>query len=195
MLQYHHSNNLDHWEFQGGIGVWQENREVTFRELAHLEGEEVQILADGYRVPDQIVNGGKIVLERPATTVTVGLPYESEIETVNLEAATQQGTSQGKTKRISKVGIRQHRTLGLELGYVRPPDASLTQEAHVKVEYENIDPVYLGPPVMNKALPLFSGDIRVPFDGGYDLLGRFRVLHRQPLPARLIALMPEYRVR
>ncbi len=47
--------------------------------LSHLEGETVQVLADGYDAGDFTVSGGAITLGTAASTVTVGLGYTSEL--------------------------------------------------------------------------------------------------------------------
>ncbi len=79
---------------------------------AHLEGEEVQILADGYVVPNQTVVNGTITLGIPASNVNYGFGYISEVETMRIEAGSANGTSQGKIKRINKASFRFYETLG-----------------------------------------------------------------------------------
>lgn len=181
---------LEHWDTHKGVGPYR-HEATLYGGLDHLDGETVQILADGYRVPDQIVDDGEIVIPEGATVVNVGLGYAAVLETVNLEGGSQQGTAQGKTKRIHHIGVRQHRSLAANLCYVRPPEPDISAPMREII----CDPLLTGSTIMNQAVPLFSGDIRHAFDGGYDRLGRFRVVHTEPLPYKLIALMPEYRTR
>lgn len=53
--------------------------------LDHLEGEVVNILADANVITDKKVENGSIVLDYPASKIIAGLPYEFELETLNLE--------------------------------------------------------------------------------------------------------------
>ncbi|MCS5737509.1 hypothetical protein, partial [Herbiconiux daphne] len=63
--------------------------------LDHLEGELVDIVADGVPMPQRRVTGGKITLPRPAWQVNIGLPYHSKIVTLKPEFQTPTGTPQG----------------------------------------------------------------------------------------------------
>lgn len=53
--------------------------------LDHLEGEVVNILADANVITGKKVENGSIVLDYPASKIIAGLPYEFELETLNLE--------------------------------------------------------------------------------------------------------------
>ncbi len=53
--------------------------------LEHLEGETINVLADGGVETDLTVKNGCIILNRPASKIIAGLPYEFELETLNLE--------------------------------------------------------------------------------------------------------------
>lgn len=75
--------------------------------ISWLNGMKVSILADGYCVPDQVVQNGKITLRRAASKVHVGLPYNSDIQTLPL-ALQLQDLSFGSNhrKNISGVAVR-----------------------------------------------------------------------------------------
>lgn len=66
--------------------------------LNHLEGKEVVILADGGVIEGKTVVNGSVSLgeaqgvKLTATQVTVGLPYEFELKTLNIEGDNTQGT-------------------------------------------------------------------------------------------------------
>lgn len=74
--------------------------------LDHLEGETVQILADGAVHPDRVVSSGSITLARSASKVSVGLPYVARVRTLDPEVQTQTGPSQGKVRRVERVTYR-----------------------------------------------------------------------------------------
>jgi len=63
--------------------------------LAHLEGEEVEVIADGSRLGMHTVSGGQITLERNAFAVQIGLPYTTRIKLLRPEIQTGEGTAQG----------------------------------------------------------------------------------------------------
>lgn len=84
--------------------------------LDHLEGETVQILADGAVHPDRTVSSGSISLARSASKVSVGLPYVARVRTLDPEVQTQTGPSQGKIRRIERVTFRLVDTFNLKFG-------------------------------------------------------------------------------
>lgn len=52
---------------------------TTVTGLSHLNGQVVQIMADSFRIPDQIVFNGQITLPQAASSVQVGLKYQSKL--------------------------------------------------------------------------------------------------------------------
>ena len=145
--------------------------------LDHLEGETVSVLADGAVVPDKVVASGQITLPDPATKVHAGLAFTSRLKTMRIEAGAQDGTAQGKTKRIHRATVRLFRTLGLKIG---------TDPAKLDTV-----PFRTGADTMDSAPPLFTGDKRVALRGGWNTEGRVVIQQDQPLPMHVIALMPQ----
>jgi hypothetical protein len=82
--------------------------------LDHLEGETVQVFADGAVHPDRVVSSGSITLSRTATKVSVGLPFIAKLRTLDPEVQTQDGPSQGKTRRIERITLRLVDTFNLK---------------------------------------------------------------------------------
>ena len=144
--------------------------------LAHLEGQEVAILADGSTHPRKTVSSGSITLERSATKVKVGLPYTSLLQTMRLDAGAQNGTSQGKTKRIFDITIRMYESIGIEVG----PDLD---------NMERI-PFRSSSAAMDQAIPVFTGDKEIEFRGNYETDGFVYVRQDQPLPLTILSLYP-----
>jgi hypothetical protein len=149
----------------------------TLSGLGHLEGQTVQVLVNGASHPDRVVTSGAISLQVPATTASVGLGYQSVLQTMRIEAGAQDGTAQGKTKRINKVVVRFLATLGAKAG---PDTGTLDQ-----IEFRG------GSDPMNQPPPLFTGDKLVEWPGGYDFDGYVTVVQDQPLPMTVIAIMPQ----
>ena len=148
---------------------------TTVSGLNHLEGEEVSILADGSAHANKTVSGGSITLDRSASKVHIGYSYNSLIETLRLEAGADDGSAQGKIKRIHGVTARFLDTVGAELG----PDTS------------NLDriPFRDSSMAMDEAVPMFTGDKEITFPSGYENDARVVIRQTQPLPMTVLAIM------
>jgi hypothetical protein len=144
--------------------------------LSHLEGQTVAILADGATHPRKVVSSGSISLDRSASKVKVGLPYTSLLQTMRLDAGSQDGTSQGKTKRIFDITLRIYESIGIEVG----PDLN---------NMERI-PFRSSATLMDQAIPVFTGDKEIEFRGNYETDGYVYVRQDQPLPLTILSLYP-----
>jgi hypothetical protein len=152
---------------------------TTLSGLDHLEGETVQILADGAVQPDKVVSGGAITLSRAASKVHVGLQYISRLVPMRLEAGATDGTSQGKIKRVHAATVRFLDTLGGKIGRYG----------------STLDELSLRNPAtpMDQAPPISSGDTQVDFGGDYDRDALIEIRQEQPLPMTVVAIMPRLR--
>lgn len=83
--------------------------------LEHLEGLTVQILADGAPQREKVVRDGKITLDAPADTVTVGLGYTSILSPMPIELETQNGQSLLRQKAVGALRLRVYNSVGGEL--------------------------------------------------------------------------------
>lgn len=82
--------------------------------LSHLEGATVSAFFDGYAASGLVVQtGGYVDLPVEASTVTVGLPFVAEIETLPLVRAAQGGTDHVDRQTFSDVAIRALQTKGI----------------------------------------------------------------------------------
>ena len=149
----------------------------TVSGLDHLEGQTVHILANGATHPVKVVTAGVVTLDRASTNVKVGLGYSSILQTMRLDAGSQNGTSQGKTKRIYDITVRLYESIGVEVG----PNLS---------DMERI-PFRTSADVMDQGIPTFTGDKAVEFRGNYDTDGFIFVRQTQPLPLTVLSLYPE----
>lgn len=59
--------------------------------LDHLEGEYISVFADGNVEENLLVSDGSVNLRLPASKIVAGLPYEFEMETLNLEGESTHG--------------------------------------------------------------------------------------------------------
>ncbi len=150
---------------------------TTISGLDHLEGQVVSVLANGSTHPNRTVTNGSITLARSSTKVKVGLPYTSLLQTMRLDAGSQNGTSQAKTKRIFNVSIRLYESIGVEVG----PNLSNMEEIPFR---SSANP-------MDQAIPVFTGDKEIEFRGNYETDGFIFVRQTQPLPLTVLSLYPE----
>lgn len=144
--------------------------------LYHLEGETLNVLANGATHPNREVTNGGIALAFDATTAAVGYGYTSSMQTMRIEAGSADGTSQGKPKRIHAITLRLLETVGIEVGN------SSSENDRVFFRDSSM--------AMNQAVPLFTGDKDVEFPGGYDNNDRLYIRQTQPLPMSVLALFP-----
>ena len=156
--------------------VYSGSATTTLSGLYHLEGEELSILANGATHADKTVSGGGVTLDFSATTGAVGFGYTSEMQTLRLESGSQDGTSQGKPKRIHDITVRFHETVGAEVG----SNSEIADRIFFRDSSMNMD----------EAVPLFTGDKEIEFEGGFSDGDRIYVRQSQPLPMTVLALYP-----
>jgi len=139
--------------------------------LSHLEGEMVDIVADGVVVPQQEVSGGQITLPYAALAIEVGLHYKSTIIDLPPEIPTNIGTSQGQTMSVNKCTVRLYETIGLQVnGQIIP---------FRKWGQDNWD----------EEVALFTGDKSITVLGGNN--GVVTIEQDQPLPFTVLGIIKE----
>lgn len=151
---------------------------TTISGLSHLEGQTVSVLVNGSPHPNVVVTSGAITLQIPATTAQVGLPCPAKYRSMRLEAGAQDGTSQGKTKRIHKCVLRLLYTGGGKYGAMNggPMDYLMLRSSTA---------------AMDQPAPLFTGDKVVPWPDGYNTDAYVGFEIDQPVNAVLVAIMPQ----
>jgi len=147
---------------------------TTISGLSHLEGESVDILANGAVQAAKTVSSGSITLDTRASIVHAGLGYTSQLETQRIEGGSADGVAQGKIKRIHEVILRMYRSLGIEVG---------RRDGEV-----DVIPFRDSADAMDSAPALFSGDLRVDFSEGFDRKGTVYFRQQQPLPLTVLGV-------
>ena len=139
---------------------------TTVTGLGHLEGRTVSILGDGAVFPDKVVTGGTVTLDNPASTITVGLPIEADLQTLPL---VYQGEAfgQGRVKNVDKVWLRLYRSSGVQAG---PTFSKLA-------EYKQRSNEPLGTPPT-----LVSDEISLTLPPSWQSGGQVCVRHSSPTP-------------
>lgn len=153
---------------------------TTITGLWHLEGETVGAYIDGTRHVDITVTNGKAVFSRAGTVLTVGYFYNSDGQTLPVDGGAQDGSAQGKVKRIHRIGLWLVDTLDLKYG----PDSSNLTELLVRQWGDDF----------GVATPLFTGIVRERLESDYDKLGQVYWRSEGPFPATVLAVMPQFQV-
>jgi len=149
----------------------------TVSGLDHLEGETVQVLADGARYPDAVVTSGAITYSTDYETFTkaqIGLGYESKIVTLEPEAGNPMGTAQGKTKSWGRIKLRRYNTIGGEINGT---------ELDVRDEDD----------LMGSGPALETGDLSVS-DLGHSSDAPIEYVQNSPFPATILGLFGDLNV-
>jgi|TARA_Y100000310_G_scaffold250498_1_gene256728 hypothetical protein len=149
---------------------------ATLTGLEHLEGETVQTLGNGSVYADRAVASGAATSYSPEVSIAqVGLGYTSTVKTLRPEAGSEDGTAQGKTKRVFEVILRFVSTLGAKVG----PNTTDLDEIQFR---SGSDPTDSSP-------PLFTGDKDIRYRAGWRSEGQLVVQQSQPLPMHLTAII------
>jgi hypothetical protein len=153
---------------------------TTITGLRHIRGETGRALADGVPIAAATVAnvGGDGQFTVPAASkVCVGLPYTCELETLSLDVGAADGTSQGKTRRPTRLTLRVEASAWGEIGKRGGPWTRLR---------------YRDPGASEPLVPdLFTGDIRSAWPGGYDRDCRLMVRQLDPVPLTVLGMMPQ----
>jgi hypothetical protein len=147
--------------------------------LDHLEGNTVDILADGAFITPQIVSSGTITLPTTlkASRIQVGLNVKADGQLLRLEAGAADGTSFGKSRRTNRVGFLVHNLLGLKIG----------------MDFDSLDEVIFRDAGDNlgEAVPLFSGIISESIAANNDFENQVAWRQDKPFPGTIQAVMPQ----
>lgn len=147
----------------------------TISGLTWLEGETVSILADGAVHPQRVVASGSITLDRPASIVQVGLPYESDLQTLPLSMNID-AFGQGRYKNVNKAWLRVYQSSGIFIG----PDANNLVEA----KQRTTEP-YGSPPALK------SAEIQIVLTPSWQDAGSVYVRQQDPLPLSIVGMTLE----
>ena len=143
--------------------------------ITWLEGKTVSILADGAVHPQKVVSSGSITLDRASSIVHVGLPYESDLQTLPL-ALQAEAFGQGRVKNLNHVWVRVLESSGIFAG----PSADKLVEA----KQRTTEP-YGSPPNLK------TEDIKIMLTPTWQDNGQLFVRQSDPLPLTIVGLTLE----
>ena len=144
--------------------------------LNYLEGEDVVALADGNVIKGLTVENGEITLPIPASVVTVGLPYESVLETLTFDVNTGDGSHLNRKKRVVAVSIRYNNSRG----------SKVSVNGH-----REIDMLIREQEGYNIPISLKSGVYRAILPSAHDEKTNIKIRQNDPLPITIVSVIPE----
>ncbi len=150
---------------------------TTLSGLGHLEGETVKVLADGAVHPDVTVSGGEITLARQVSKARVGLGYAHRFKGLKLDFGAAAGSAVGKTKRVHGITFVLLHSMRLKQG----PAFDDLIENDFRVVGD----------AMDTAVPLFTGEHFVEFDGDWARDSRIVIADDAAVPFFLLGMAPE----
>lgn len=148
--------------------------------LDHLEGETVDVLADGTVHPSCVVSGGSITLDNKYSTAVVGLPFVSQVSPTFADIDLATGSTVGREQRITNIVLELYKTIGVEYG------RSWDRLEQLSFRYKSN--------LTGEQLPLFTGLKHVSFPEGYDRKPTICIQQTQPLPLTVLGIVDEVNV-
>lgn len=164
-----------------------------FYNFGHLEGKEVSVLAEGNVIEGLSISNGTLTLPRPATVLHAGLPYISELETLDLA----QPQGQGKAKVVNipmlYLTVQESRAIFVATtsygntsqtwaGDIR---ARLDSDKFVEVKQRNPSTGY------DPAIPAETGLFEVNTNSSWSRTGRICIRQPFPLPITINCITEE----
>ena len=159
--------------------------------LFHLEGEAVSVFADGFVVASPnneayttlTVTNGTITLDRPYVKISVGLPFISDIETLDIDVA-QAETMMDKNKNIRQLNMHVKDSRGIFAG-AKPPTDDSTDPLEGLYELKTRDQEGYDDPV-----DLKTDVIEIKLRSEWNNNGRVFVRQVDPVPLSILSIAP-----
>lgn len=143
----------------------------TLTGLGHLEGETVDVIADGAYQGEFVVSGGQVTITHTATLITGGLNFVPIVETMPLNVGLDNGPNAAKEKRVVQVGVE------------------LFESNGVLVNGERIANKTMGVDVFESPNPITG--LEIMFLLGWSTDATITITQDEPMPLTLLALYPE----
>ena len=139
--------------------------------LGHLEGQTVDLVADGGLIMQpQKVSNGKVVLQRNVTSIEAGLHYDSTVIDMPVETATQQGSAFGSAVSVHEIKVRLYQSQGCTVNGETLPFRKFGEQR------------------FDSSAPLFTGDKTIANIGGWHDMGVVTVQQTMPLPCTVLTI-------
>ena len=160
--------------------------------LWHLEGEDISVLGDGFVAASPnnksaltvTVLNGLATLDRPYAIIHAGLPYVSDIETLDLQNAGGEPLI-AQNKIVKDVTLIVEESRGVFVG-AQPPAVDTGDDATLGLNELKIRELE----EMEQPVDLKTGTINVSTEGLFNDAGRVFVRQVDPVPLTVLAVIP-----
>jgi len=165
----------------------------TVSGLWHLEGKMISVLGDGFVVANPnnaayvqlTVELGAVTLPKCYGTIHIGLPYTSDLQTLDVDTAEGETISNRK-KRANKATIQVEESRGLWIGGREPTDDTVGSDDPTLTELKE-----RGDESMDDPIELKTEPVEVIFNAEWNSNGRIFIRQSDPLPLAISAIAPE----
>lgn len=150
--------------------------------LAHLEGQQVSVLADGKVFSGLTVASGQVSLPGGVTAAKwqVGLPFQAEADTLELDVGGRDGSIIARRKKVARalISLLETDTTGLSIQ---------------SCQRGRWEPVRIPSVVVpDGQATLVTDNVDVPIDDSWEGQGRVRIRHNNPTPCTVRAFTPVF---
>lgn len=123
LAQYNETRN-SWWYVDSGVSTTGSG--ISTIAVSHLEGETVDLIADGVYAGQATVTGGVATLPNSATAskIIAGLPFVSRLQPMKLNIPMQNGTSRTREGRVNRIGLVVWKSIGGKFGEYVTGDVS-----------------------------------------------------------------------
>lgn len=144
--------------------------------LDHLEGETLNVLADGNVDPQVTVQDGSITIARHAAVIHAGLPYNADLRTLDIEITDGRSSVRTRPKLVGKISLLVKDTRGLLMGQ---------DEDHLQERKPTIPSEY------GASIKAVTGIVEASVPGAWDNQAGVYVRQSDPLPCTILSAIPE----
>ena len=144
--------------------------------LEHLDGQKVNVLADGSLIKDLQVQNGTITLPKAVHTACVGLAYTARLQTLPSEVTSAEGTLQDRQRRLVQVRLKVLDSRGGQVG----------------TEMGKMDELIYNPLETFGTIPaLQTRDVRKVFGSFHHYFPSVIIEQKDPLPLTVLAIITQ----
>jgi hypothetical protein len=144
--------------------------------LSHLEGKTLSVLGDGNVLPEVVVTGGEIIVSQPCAYLSAGLPYTSDLETLEVTIGNKGESLLSTRKLINQVTLLIEESRAVFVG----------QSEDSLWEYKQREDESLASPIETK-----TGKATINISADWTNRGHIFIRQEYPLPLTVNAILPE----
>ncbi len=172
----------------GAAAITWDRAVVRVAGLGHLEAKRVAVFADGFVVASPnnpsvdvvTVASGTVLLDRPYAHIRVGLPYLSDLETLDIDAPSGPSLKEERLV-VTRVGLTVKASRTFWAGRQAPTGTDATEDLY-EADIPGVDPGSDATPVVAYA--------PVDIKGEWTSSGRIFIRQIDPVPLTVLAAMP-----